>query len=308
MTKEQIFNNPTDSVIELVERLNTPEVLVIKGQEDRQSTEVLIIPKGLEVHSVKQYLDEYLNKPERRKGTARLTDLNSFKAHVNRFKDIDSTLFADNRVVSPSISCVFDYHRQGAEGSPRFGEHRAFYAFPLSKEWQAWTKINAQEMGQGDFAEVIENRISDVIAPSENTFSQNEHLKNLADLLGGSFASPQRLVELSRGLSVRSDDRVQQATNLSTGEAVIQYTSEHKDHEGQPLKVPNLFLIAIPVFESGPLYQIAVRLRYRVRNGGIKWFFELYRTDKVFDHAFDEACKDAATETGLPLFIGGPEQ
>jgi len=64
----------------------------------------------------------------------------------------------------------------------------------------------------------------------------------------------------------------------------------------------------IPVFVAGPLYCMAVRLRYRLRAGAIEWFFELYRSDLVFESAFKEACEEASNSTGVPLFLGSPEK
>ncbi len=71
--------------------------------------------------------------------------------------------------------------------------------------------------------------------------------------------------------------------------------------------MPGAFLVAIPVFKGGAPYQIPARLRYRVREKSITWFYELHGVDRVFDHAFSEACAKAANDTGLPLFLGAPE-
>ncbi len=216
-----------------------------------------------------------------------------------------------NDMERPSLQGVLDYHRQGAEGKPRFGKHRAVYNFPLSNEWRAWKDKNCTAMSQQEFAEFLEDRITDVIAPPDMVgapLDRDDPMVHLASMLGGAFASPTKLMELSRGLSVRANEQVRQATNLSSGEVSLQFTSEHQDEAGQPLKVPNLFLIAIPVFLSGALYRVAVRLRYRLRAGAISWFYELHRTDLVFDHAFTEACNKARAVTDLPLFVGSPEQ
>lgn len=283
----------------------TPQLVTVTGQ-DGTPTQVLITPQGLKSQSVKPFLDEYRTAPERRRGTATLTDLPSFIAHVNRFKDEDSALFANADPQKPGLVAVLDYHRAGADGAPRFGQHRASYAFPLSDEWKAWFQANGLKMTQGDFAAFLEDRIGDIAAPPVDGEEATPAAK-LAQLLGGKFASPQRLMDLSRGLSVRVDEKVAQVANLQTGEANIQFTTQHSDENGQPLKVPSLFLVTIPVFKSGAPYQLAVRLRYRVSHGSVSWFFELHRPDRVFEHAFNEACEKAGNETGLPLYQGHPE-
>lgn len=66
-------------------------------------------------------------------------------------------------------------------------------------------------------------------------------------------------------------------------------------------------MIQIPAFKAGHLYQVAARLRYRVRGGAISWSYELYRPEKVLEHAFDEALEVVTAGTLLPVIRGIPE-
>lgn len=275
---------------------------------DRHAADVLLVPKGngvFEPVGVKRFVDEYLDRPERMKGTAMLTDLGSFIAHVNEFKDEDSALFAVQGD-EPRIVCVYDYNRSkrdDGEAEPRFGEHRARYDFPLSEEWEAWTGSDGQAMNQQAFAEFIENRIADVVDPSR----AGDNAKAFAATLGATFATPSKLLGLSRGLSVRVGQTIRQATNLSSGEAEIQFESQHTDERGKALMVPQAFLIGVPMFRNGARYQIPARLRYRLTGGSISWFFELYRADAALEHAVNEACIEAKSKTALRLFFGAAE-
>lgn len=293
--------NDAEAIIELAKEAFPPRTLIVNA--DGRETEVLILPEGLEAHSIKPFLDEYLEAPERRKGTAIVQDLDSFIEHVERFKDDDSALFADPSPTAPTLTAVLDYHRAGGEGAPRFGEHRTRYVFPLSEEWRAWAGKNAQQMSQKDFAEFIEDRLADIADPE----GAGDSARSLADKLGGAYASPSRLRDLSRDFSMREGAVVKEARNLSTGEVQLSYVTQHQDETGAPLKVPNLFLLHVPVFQMGVAYEVAVRLRYRSREGRIVWFYELYRPDRIFRDAFDDACHQAKSDTGLPLFVGHPE-
>ena len=122
-----------------------------------------------------------------------------------------------------------------------------------------------------------------------------------------SFASSSKLYELSKGLQLRVSAKYSQHKNLQNGETAFIYASEHQDETGAPLKVPGAFLIAIPVFKNGAPYEVPVRLRYRIKDAGVVWFFELYRSDLVFQDALKKACETAQTDTGLPLLYGAPE-
>lgn len=248
--------------------------------------------------------DDYRAAPVRRAGTATLTELDSLIAHVNRFKDQDSILFASDNRASPSITAVIDYHRAGAESSPRFCGHRAKFAFPLSDEWKAWTAANKKAMRMIEFAAFLEDRIIDVLEGGEEL---PEDMARFVKAIGGNIASPTKLMEIAVGLKVNEKSAVGETVNLSSGEGEISFVSQHTDGAGKPLKVPNLFLVGIPVFKGGPAYRIAVRLRYRKADGGLSFWYEMWREDRVFDDAFSEAVTRARDETGLPVLMGSPE-
>lgn len=321
-------DNLAATVRDIVKAGFEPRTVMVKGFESENSLpiEVLILPDGsggLTAQSVKPFCKEWWNRPERREGIARFDALDSFIDHVTRFADKHSALFAKGEPGCPSIQAVLDYHEKTDAGEPRFGAHRSLHGFPLADEWKAWMARANAPMNQQEFAEFLEDRIADVIVPDAplldaikergagGDFGEKTPVEMLADyarLIGGDFASPSRLVEISRGLAVHADHAVKQAVTVQSGEVQVQFVETHSDSDGKPIKVPALFLIAIPVFLHGDLYRVAVRLRYRVREGRIFWHFELYRADKIFDAAFREACEKAAEATKLPLFYGSPEE
>ncbi len=296
----------------LVKSYFRPEIVQAEDPNTGEKAPVLILPTrgedgsaGLKAFSMKPFVDEYRTEPERRKGKAVLGDLASFVAHANRFKDSGSAIFAQPDSKAPSLTCVLNYHYPHTDNDdqPRFGDHQGVYRFPLSDEWKRWTEQNAKPMSQLEFAEFIENNIADVADPANAGGTANA----LSKSIGCVFASPSKLLELSIGLSVRVDSTFKEAQKLSTGEATMQFISTHLDESGAVLKIPSAFLIQIPVFRNEAPYQLVARLRYRARDGRVSWFYELYRTDQTFDHAFKEAAATAAAGTELPLFIGSPE-
>jgi hypothetical protein len=287
---------------------------------------VLVHPQGLSVSSLKEHMDKYRLRPDRRAGTARAHDLESFIAHIKRHAGRDSVLFADVLADKPSLLAIYDYNEPGAEGVDgglaRWGQHRARYDFPLSEEWETWQEQDGKPMEQGEFAHFLEERLPDVTNPPTSwpdvpddraaggDFGQRTPLEELAWLarnLRSEFAGPGRLLELSRGLSVTAEMKVTNAQVLQSGERSLVYSEEHKTADGQKLNVPGLFLIAIPIFRLGARYLIAVRLRYRLVGGKVLWIFEMHRADRALDHAVREACLTAEKETQVPLFYGAPE-
>lgn len=271
----------------------------------------LVAPVTLDTDGIravpKSVFSDYIAHPERRHGIAAMTRLESFIAHVERFKNGQSVVFAKDDREAPGLTAVLDYHDAGAEGTPRFGGHRTTFRFPLSEEWKVWVKFNGTKMSMVEFAQFLEERVNDVDY-LESIDDLNEDIRRFIGATGlDKIASPSRLIELSKNLQIHEASTVKAVHNPASGEGIIRFESEHTDAAGQPVDVPGLFIICIPVFAHDGYYRIAARLRYRKTAEGILFWYDLWRTDLVFDHAFDQACERVKAETGLPLLIGAPE-
>lgn len=302
MSEPTVQKPEAQALTEFLQNESAPTIIDAGVGADGTPIKLVVAGKNRQIVDLRPHFAETRTAPLRRAGTARHSTIASFIEHVLRFKDADSAVFAEVSA-TPKAVAVLDYHRAGADAPPRFGKHRSEYAFPLSEQWKAWMEMDGEVMDQAKFAEFLENRVLDVAAPE----GLGENSRAIAAKLGQTFATPQKLLELSRGLAVREGSVVQNAKNLSTGETQIQFTTQHTDERGEPLKVPGLFLLAIPVFDDGVPYEIAVRLRYRLSGGRIAWFYEVHSADVVLRDAIEEACARVAKETGLPVFRGTPE-
>ncbi|OAN52822.1 DUF2303 family protein [Sphingobium sp. TCM1] len=257
--------------------------------------------------------DAFRPSPLHRSGTAALTQLQSFIDLVNRFKFPHSAIFASDDSAKPSLTAIFDYHPDNGEvggelsaNAVQARRHKASYAFPLSKEWQAWIGKNAKPMGMGDFARFIEDNIVDVSADQVESFAKAS--QDFVSANRGTLASPSKLVEISRGLQVYERAVIKEAKNLSTGEAQFTFDSEHTDGDGKPLTLPTMFSITIPVFaRSTDVFRLIARFRYRKTSDGLLFWYELWRPDLTFETAFNEAIEEVGSKTGLPIFVGAPE-
>lgn len=301
-TTTVLTRTDTGALAEVFEKLFDPKQIDI-AKVDGQ-VPVAMLPNGVRLESLKVHFDQWATKPDRRTGTAHVRDAKSFVDHVNRQKSGDSVIFAVPDRATPKLLAVYDYNPATPDVTDaKFMRHRAEYAVQTSDEWKAWLGINGKLLDARTFAEFLEDRIGDVISAGEG----DAKLAAIADLLRGSWASAPILIGLSRSLQVSVASSVKQATTLATGEISVAYETVHNDGAGQPLKVPNLFLIAIPVFYRGDRFPIVAKLRYRVDGGHIKWSVILHQPEKAFDEAFDELCAGVAGQTALPLFRGTPE-
>lgn len=301
--------------VAIAERYVEPTTIVVKPQEAGE-TPVAIIPKGFELKSLEPFLDENRQHPKRRRGTAVLLELASFVAHVRRFKDADTVIFANpgtyfsqeggQSIESPELVAILDYHEAGPIGDakPRFGEHRAVYPCPLSREWKAWARKAETYLTPYEFAVFLEERIQDIVAIPAELPAKVEELRQL---LGGTIGTAAQILEVARGFELRVTETIKQVGNQDDGTFAVAWKQEHGGPDGSPLRVPSLFAIGVPVFQGGAPYQILVRLRYRTVEGQVKWAFSLYRQDAVFEDAIKDLTLQAQAETGVPVLLGKPE-
>lgn len=290
-------------------------------------TPFAILPLGKRLQSLKPLLDEYLPRPDRAAGFAVLTTLASFVEHVKRHADPRrSVTFADGD--TSRLIAIYDYHSAGttgaetgmlgedelpddqkvvfgAPGEPGWCGHGAIYTCPFSTAWEAWTAAADKPMTPEQFANFLEDRIEDVTPE----VLADSSLAKLLDLLGGTVASPTVLIGLARNLQVNVNSSVRQALNLSSGEVDIAYIESHEAQQagaGQAIRVPSMFAIGIAVYDGGEGYQLGVKLRYRLAQGKLTWFFQIHRVNEAADLAFDRVVVQAREAAGVPVLLGTP--
>lgn len=263
------------------------------------------VEHGFELQSVEKFIEEMREKPKRRKGTLTAYDLESFVALTNGFKSENSVMFGTTSVTETSFTAALKSVLNFDPASPNNteadnGDHVVGYAFPLSNELKVWLGKNKTPFNAKEFAEFLEDNIADLIIPKVDGFKTQFGDERPA------FASPSKIFELSRGIEVRVDEKVSNYFRNADGSFNLQYTQENKDAAGNALKLPEWFCLGVPVFDGGEVYQIPMRLKFRVKEGQVAWSFDMYRKNDTFNAAFADACDQATKETDLPLFNGSP--
>lgn len=287
-----------DAAVEHALNLTGSEVVHLK-HEDIGDAVVISVSRGKELQSALPFIDEFRDRPRRKTGFATLTNLEDFILHVQHHGNEHSAVF----VTGAGIRAVYDYN-EGSEGAANFCAYGSIYEFPMSDEWKAWVP-GPGKMSQAQFAELLEDRLADVLEPDDCGPS----IKRDVARIGMTLATPSSLLTLSRGLEVHVEGKVAEHTKLLSGEAQVVFETTHKDGKGEPLRVPGAFAIGIPVFKGGERYQISVRLRYRVHAGAITWEFNPHRPDLVLEHAKHEVIETVKRGVGeTHVYEGSPER
>lgn len=324
--KSAARENLAETLRKVMEETGSTEFIHRPENFDLTQTHLVGLPSHRKVEDITRHhreAAEYL-KPARRRGTARLADLQSLTKWANRFKGPSSVLYALPDMKAPTLTCIADYHIEGpadptnTSGDPtaRHCKHCAVYDFPLSDEWKAWTGVAGKPLEKDDLGEFIEAQAKDIMDPTPAVIKGKHDEKNqawenrlieTANKIEGRFGQLGQLLAMSKQFQVHETSNLTVRTNRDSGEQEVQFVNEHKTPEGKPLCIPNLIIIAIPVFMGGAPYRMAVRFRYRKMGGQVKFLLSIYNPEKAFEAAFGEAIAEAEAETELPLFKGSPE-
>jgi uncharacterized protein YfdQ (DUF2303 family) len=247
----------------------------------------VLVPNGarLEQIDLRAFDQKYANHPLRKTGRQDLATAAAFIAYVQAHADESSSIYANK--AGTAFGAVFNDHqrnppaRPAAEGDAPRGlldgmpGHRDFlanYACPLSVEWKRWMAKSQHEkerkegMAQVDFMRFLEDNLQDITSPAGAV-----------------------LLTAARNFEAHSDAKFKSATNLDNGSVVFNYTENVNEvaQEGK-ISLPTAFEITIPVFDGGDPYVIEARLRYRVGQGGMVLWYELVKTHKILEHAFNK--------------------
>jgi uncharacterized protein YfdQ (DUF2303 family) len=299
---------------------------------DLSATSTLInvaVPDGIALQDVTDKVLSRLPAPRRRKGSLTMLSPKSLVDYVNRYVVQGQTaIFADS--ANRKVVAVLNYHEPtpdaialaegtddaGLGGDPnatpaggswtaQWGDFRASYAFPLSRQWNAWKKIDGVPQGQVDLAHFLEDNIRDIADPAATQIPDSVQM--LIDRLNLSLGAPARLLEVARGMEIRSTESVRAAINTGTGEQIVSYEQTHAAGGGNPtvneLRVPTAFLLAVPVFQNDAPYLLLCRLRYRKQEATVRWIVNIQGADAALEDAFSRGCDAIQEGTGVPLFF-----
>lgn len=242
--------------------------------EAKGSIPFVTVPDGYRSEN----LEKLLAAPSRLRGVITLNDAASFIAVVNDHKGPQTRLFSS--ISPPSFTAVFNAN---VGEQPGWGDHRASYTAPLAPEWVTWNRMNGNKVDQVAFAEFIENNMPDIVEPDGAT-----------------------LLTIANTFEAKKKANFASAQKLGNGETQFTYeeTIEGTAQKGA-VRVPEQFVIAIPVFENGDSWRVEVRLRYRIADAGkLTLWYELVRPHKTIEAAVKELRESIARETSLHVLNG----
>ena len=224
-----------------------------------------------------------------------MSDVDSFIGYINRHKLAASTVIytaADYAAGAISLTCIINDHMQPKEYTPPFGgqnwrDFSVRYQPIKSVEWCRWNEKNAVPFTQLEFALFIEDNLQDIAAVE-------------------GMPTGQQVLEMATKFQATMDIRYKSNIRLPSGGVNLMFVNDDDAQTVESMKLFERISIGIPVFWGGDAYQVDARLRYRVKDGGLKFRYELIRADKIMEDATKKLIEKIRTETLCPLFFGTP--
>lgn len=228
-----------------------------------------------------------LEQPHRKNGSVSLDDDGSFISYINRHKIDDlSTIYcqADYKESKVAFKCIINDHGASRDGQ-QWRDHCAVYQPKFSEEWSRWIGGNKRQFTQLEMALFIEENLQDIAAVD-------------------GYPTGQQLLEMATSFQANQDMRFKSAIRLQNGGVNMSFVQDDDNQTLAQMKIFEKIAIGIPVFWNGDAYQITARLRYRVREGKLTFWYELIRSDKTLEHATKQLIDKIKLETGIPLYFG----
>lgn len=238
----------------------------------------IVTPIESQVKDVSDEHGLFVDKPRYIKQAVTLQAKDSLVEYVNKFKNEDSSLFAD--IQASAIVAAIDYH---AAAQAEHLAHRATLGLAFSEEWNLWKGISGRLMPQLEFARFIEENGADVRAPDAASL-----LESVRDL------QAHRRVNFTKAVRTSSDNEN------------FEYTDESKALTKGGIELPTKFKLGLPVYFGEAETEVFAFLRWKIEpeDGGLSLGIALHRLEHVRQAVFKQIVLDIADRTGCAVIFG----
>lgn len=245
----------------------------------------VVVPEGAHQQTIDLNLEQYQEWPDRVKGSTTLHDADSFTRFVMEHESSAAKVYAS--LPQFRFVAVFNdaFKIEGDDGQPGWADHRASLTLTKTPEWLHWEGKNGQMMGQGAFAEHIEDGLDEITEPVA------------AEML-----------ELAQTFHANTGVQFKSSTILASGQRQIQYEETTTARAGQKgdIVIPKELVLGLAPFEGSDAYKIKARFRFSVSDGNLKIGYKLDRPHDVLKSAFDDTVALVAEAVESPVFRGLP--
>jgi len=206
-------------------------------------------------------------RPGRKKGTVDAHDAPAFIAYLAKHALLETEVWAD--IAHQRLVAVINAN-QGADNTgdqAGWGDHRVHLVLRKTPAWTAWAANDKKYLTQSAFAEHVEERLPDFVAPSG------------AEML-----------ELAQSFKANTKVGFESSRRLKSGETTLEYREETTATAGKKgsIVIPDVFTLGLAPFDGTEGYKVNARFRYRINDGALLLGYVLERPEDILRSAFDD--------------------
>lgn len=282
------MNHEAENIAQTVAAVAKQPIVLLGEHDLSDHRQIIALPQGWTHHVI----DEEKNQPNPRRaaGTFSFDEIDSFAAYVNRHGTLEHTTVwckADFPKGQLYFRAVLDDHST----DPHFPGHREWIAGwepAKSEEWKEWTANSGKQMSQVEFAYFIE-----------------QNLKDIATAEG--YPSGTQMLAMATNLEITQDSKFKSQAKLQSGGVRLVYVEDSDEATEKAMEIFSKFAIGVQVFRGADGFRIEARLRYRLNQGKLAFWYELIRPDVTLEEASQKLVTQLREKvTTFPLFFGLP--
>lgn len=256
-----------------------PEVL-----ETHDGVGYALLPEGWTVANMESITGQHA--PRYRQGTARVYDIPSLAAYVERFAEAgDAVLYVD--AARFAITCVLDDAKYDPDNTPRRAD-RVVVEISQDPRFLAWKALCAKPVGKKDFVRFIEMNDSHFHEPN------GAQMRSLATQL-----------EVTKTMTFTDVEKMTGAAR----DVIFRYETATKE-QGE-IKFPSEIWLKIPIFQHQAKAEIPVRLYYDLEAGALTFTLRIPDENALVEAAWDQVRGELEAAMGggaVPILNGVPPE
>lgn len=234
-------------------------------------------------------LERVFPAPRRQSGTTLAYTVDSFNAlvsdHFSTTGKPGITVWFDRRAGTSGLG-MFRAVIGDSFGEPTWRDYRVEFSLLTDPAWEAWQARAGSFMSQTDFAELVEDRLSEIREPDGAT-----------------------MLEVAQSMEVTTSAYFSSANRLRDGQTQLVYREEMDSAAGPAgsIDVPDKFVIQVPIFRGGPTTSVTCRFRYRVVEGKLRVSYRIVEPDRIVQaeqDLFVATVRDYCVRLAVPMYEG----
>lgn len=248
------------------------------------------VPDGFKVRDI----EDLLVAPVRKRGSVALLDSVSFSQYLSKHLQHDGTVLyanVDFDLSKCDIVAIINDHKAYA---PQWRDHLALYSPKLSREWRTWLGHDRKMFTQSEFATFIEDNLPDL--------ASQPGLPTAGEML-----------QMALSFEANHTKTFKKTIDLQAGGVALEFVDKADTETTTKMDLFKRFAIGIPVFDATHAsaatevgYPIESRLKFRQKDTGLVFWYELIRPDRVFRQAVNDEFESITLATGLSILRGTP--